>query len=85
MSGRFRNEAAAALRNPAIVHYAGGYKPWEYERHEAFNGAYYEALQATAFRDAEMPQMDKRRRHRSLTRQLWRLRWGRFWGKMLAD
>ena len=84
LKGRFRREAARAVRNPAIIHYAGGYKPWEYERHDDFNGAYYDALQATAFGDAKMPQMDPRRRNRSLTRQLWRLRWGHFWGQVLS-
>ncbi len=82
---RFRKLAATARQKPAIVHYAGGYKPWEYERHEEFNGAYYKALQATAFKNAPMPQMDPRRRQRSLSRQLWRLRWGAFWGRLLAD
>ena len=75
----WRYEAAAARENPGILHYAGSYKPWEYSRHPAFNGAYYDILEKTAFADAPMPQFDTRKKNRSIGRQLLRLRIGRFW------
>lgn len=79
-----RKLAIEAKRNPAIFHYAGGYKPWEYEIHEGFNEKYYEYLTMTEFKDADMPQFDKRRKHRSITRQIWRLRLGEFWTKIFG-
>lgn len=75
----WRYEAAAARENPGILHYAGSYKPWEYSRHPAFNGVYYDILEKTAFADAPMPQFDTRKKNRSIGRQLLRLRIGRFW------
>ena len=35
----------------------------------------------TAFKDAEMPQMDPRKKRRSLSRQLQRIKLANFWGK----
>lgn len=80
----WRREAAAARAHPAILHYAGSYKPWEYPRYAAFNGAYYDALAKTAFADAPMPQFDPRKKHRSIRRQLLRLHIGAFWGTLLG-
>ena len=80
----WRREAAAARENPAILHYAGSYKPWEYPCYPAFNGAYYDTLAKTAFADAPMPQFDARKKHRSIRRQLLRLRIGAFWGALLG-
>ena len=77
----YRTEAVKAMQDIAILHYAGGYKPWEYELHPGFNDVYYRCLKMTAFADAPMPQFDTRRRHRSLRRQLLRMAWGRFWAK----
>lgn len=78
----WRHEAAAAREDPAVLHYAGSYKPWEYPRYPAFNGAYYDTLAKTAFADAPMPQFDPRKKHRSIRRQLLRLRIGAFWGAL---
>ena len=75
----WRCEAAAARENLGILHYAGSYKPWEYPKHPAFNGAYYDTLEKTAFANAPMPQFDTRKKNRSIGRQLLRLRIGRFW------
>ncbi|MEG1159731.1 MAG: glycosyltransferase family 8 protein [Acidaminococcaceae bacterium] len=72
-NGNYRKAAMAAKITPAIFHYAGGYKPWEYERHEGFNDKYYEYLQLTEFRKVAMPQFDIRRKKRSIKRQLIRL------------
>lgn len=77
-----RQEAIEAKLNPAIFHYAGGYKPWEYEEYKGFNDKYYEYLKLTEFKDAVMPQFDKRRKNRSIKRQLWRLKLGDFWSKI---
>lgn len=73
----FRKMAIEAKKNPAIFHYAGGYKPWEYEIHLGFNEKYYEYLAKTEFRNAVMPQFDKRRKNRSIKRQMWRLKWAK--------
>lgn len=78
----YRREAIAAMQDIGILHYAGGYKPWEYDRHAGFNDEYYRCLEKTAFSDAPMPQFDARRKHRSLRRQLLRMAWGRFWARV---
>ena len=69
-----REKAIEAKKNPAIFHYAGGYKAWEYRLYQGFNDQYYKYLAATAFSDAVMPQPDKRRKNRSIKRQLVRLK-----------
>ena len=79
----FRCLAVEARRHISILHYAGGYKPWEYDAHAAFNAKYYEYLRQTEFRDALMPQPDPRRRGRSLARQLRRLKLADFWQRFL--
>ncbi|SHK55579.1 Lipopolysaccharide biosynthesis protein, LPS:glycosyltransferase [Selenomonas ruminantium] len=81
----FRQKALAARRHIAILHYAGGYKPWEYREIPSFNAAYYRYFRETAFRDEVMPRMDKRRRGRSISRQLWRLRIADFWQGILGN
>ena len=77
----YRREAVEAMQHVAILHYAGGYKPWEYELYPGFNDAYYRCLKRTEFADAPMPQFDARRKHRSLRRQLLRMAWGRLWAR----
>ena len=79
-----RKKAIEAKLNPAIFHYAGGYKPWEYEIHEGFNEKYYEYLKLTEFKDAKMPQFDKRRKNRSIKRQMLRLKMGNLWAKIFG-
>ena len=79
----FRRLAVEARRHISILHYAGGYKPWEYDADAAFNAKYYEYLRQTEFRDALMPQPDPRRRGRSLARQLRRLKLADFWQRFL--
>lgn len=69
-----RENAIIAKKNPAIFHYAGGYKAWEYKLYQGFNDQYYKYLTYTAFSDAIMPQPDKRRKNRSIQRQLLRLK-----------
>ena len=77
-----RKKAIEAKLNPAIFHYAGGYKPWEYEIHDGFNDKYYEYLKLTEYKDAKMPQFDKRRKNRSIKRQMLRLKMGNMWAKI---
>lgn len=77
-----RQKAIEAKLNPAIFHYAGGYKPWEYEIHNGFNDKYYEYLKLTEYKDAKMPQFDKRRKNRSIKRQMIRLKVGNMWAKI---
>lgn len=78
---RFRISALAARRDIAILHYAGGYKPWEYKEYAAFNHDYYKCLAKSAFSRESMPQPDNRRKNRSIKRQLFRIYWGDFWQK----
>lgn len=82
---KWRASAAAARKNPAILHYAGGYKPWEYEIRQGFNDEYYALLEKTAFADEIMPQFDTRKKHRSINRQIVRLKLGNFWGKLFGN
>ena len=77
-----RKKAIEAKLNPAIFHFAGGYKPWEYEIHDGFNDKYYEYLKLTEYKDAKMPQFDKRRKNRSIKRQMLRLKMGNMWAKI---
>ena len=81
---RFRRPAIEARQNIAILHYAGGYKPWEYDRYPAFNPDYYDCLQDTAFRDVLMPQPNPKRKGRSIKRQLRRLKVAAFWQKLFS-
>ena len=80
----FRCLAVEARRHISILHYAGGYKPWEYDADAAFNAKYYEYLRQTEFRDALMPQPDPRRRGRSIARQLRRLKLADFWQRFFT-
>lgn len=79
---KYREMAITAKKNPAIFHYAGGYKPWEYEVHAGFNDIYYKLLDKTEYKNAVMPQMDRRRKNRSIMRQLLRLKIADFWCKI---
>jgi len=83
-SKRYRDMAIDARKNMAILHYAGGYKPWEYKIYEGFNEMYYEMLSRTAFRHDAMPQLDMRRKHRSIQRQMARIYLADFWQKIFT-
>lgn len=80
----FRRLAIDARAHISILHYAGGYKPWEYTEYEAFNAKYYEYLYQTEFRDVRMPQPDLRRKGRSIARQLRRLQLADCWQKIFT-
>lgn len=77
MNKNLREQAVKALQAPAIIHYAGGYKPWEYAKTTGFNEYYYACLAQSAYKDAKMPQPNPKKTGHSLSRQLWRLKWSR--------
>ena len=79
----FRKQALEAKRNPAIIHYAGRYKPWEFTYHQGFNDMYYKYFKKTAFADERMPQPSKNMKGKSIIRQLIRLKIANFWTKIL--
>ena len=79
-----RKKAIAARRNKAILHYAGRYKPWEFELKLGFNEQYYYYLQKTAFVGVKMPQPSKNMKGKSITRQLIRLRIADFWERVFS-
>lgn len=82
LDSTLRKKAIEALKHPAVVHYAGGYKPWEYERVAGFNEKYYEYLSQTEYCDVKMPQPNPKKKGHSLTRQLWRLKCAKIIGKV---
>ena len=79
----YRKEAIAAKRNPAIMHWAGRYKPWEFPLQGVFNSLYYHYLHKTAFCDIPMPKPSKDMTGKSLKRQLYRMKWANFLAKYL--
>lgn len=72
-----RKTAVEALKNIGIFHYAGGYKPWEYDVYEGFNEKYYEYLSHTEYKNVKMPQPNPKKKGHSISRQLWRLKWAK--------
>jgi lipopolysaccharide biosynthesis glycosyltransferase len=76
-----RIDAIEALKHPAVIHWAGRYKPWEFRRSEQFNKSYYQYLAETAFKNAPMPQPGDMK-GKSLFRQELRLKLAKFWQKV---
>lgn len=76
--------AIAARKDKAILHFAGRYKPWEFELHKGFNDAYYYYLQKTKFANVKMPQPGRNMKGKSITRQMVRLRIADFWQWLLG-
>jgi lipopolysaccharide biosynthesis glycosyltransferase len=75
LNTNLRAKALVALKDMGIIHYAGGYKPWEYGIHKGFNEKYYEYLMHTEFKEAVMPQPNPKKKGHSIERQKLRLRW----------
>ncbi|MEX0431336.1 glycosyltransferase family 8 protein [Spiribacter insolitus] len=50
-----KDDLAAALRNPAIVHYINNSKPWLYKSTHPLKSLYWHYLQMTPFRDYRYP------------------------------
>lgn len=73
-----RLDAIEALKKPAVIHWAGRYKPWEFRRSEHFNKSYYQYLAETEFKNAAMPQPGDMK-GKSLMRQELRMKIARFW------
>jgi len=48
---RWRNLALEAMERPAVFHWAGRYKPWEFPPQKNFNQKYYDYLDKTALKD----------------------------------
>lgn len=82
--GDLRRNAVSARKDKAILHYAGRYKPWEFELKAGFNDKYYYYLQKTAFANIKMPQPSKDMKGKSIARQLVRLRIADFWEGILG-
>lgn len=78
-----RKEAVQALKSPAVFHWAGRYKPWEFSVSSLFNSLYYTYLQYTEFKDVSMPQPGKDMKGKSIRRQEWRMKWAHFWTHIL--
>ena len=79
---RWRNLALEALERPAVFHWAGRYKPWEFQPKGRFNESYYTYLERTAFSGVSMPQPGKDMKGKSITRQQLRLKLAELWKKL---
>lgn len=53
---KLRDIAVEAKKNPAIIHFAGRTKPWEFPLIEGYNDLYYKYLKLSSFCFATMPQ-----------------------------
>lgn len=82
---KFRNPALKARKAMSILHYAGRYKPWEFECKKGFNDKYYLYLARTKFAMSNMPQPSKNMKGKSLTRQLIRLKIADFWERIFNN
>lgn len=83
LNSKFRKKALEARREMCILHYAGRYKPWEFEKQVVFNNEYYEYLLQTAFKNEKMPQPGRNMKGKSLSRALFRLKLANFWSRVL--
>ena len=79
LNRNLRKNAIAARKDKAILHFAGRYKPWEFDLHNGFNDTYYYYLKKTKFADVKMPQPGKNMKGKSIARQMVRLRIADFW------
>ncbi len=84
LNGDLRKNAIAARKDKAILHFAGRYKPWEFDLHMGFNDAYYFYLQQTKFSNVKMPQPGNNMKGKSIARQMVRLRIADFWQWLLG-
>ena len=84
LRGDLRKNAIAARKDKAILHFAGRYKPWEFDLHIGFNDAYYYYLHQTKFSDVKMPQPGKNKKWKSIARQMVQLKIADFWQWVLG-
>lgn len=80
----WRALALDAMEHPAVFHWAGRYKPWEFAPNGTFNQKYYDYLAKTAFADAKMPQPGKDMSGKSIFRQNVRMKLADLWKKWLG-
>lgn len=78
LNKKFRQEALHAVHDIAIMHFAGGYKPWEYKCFSGFNEWYYQCLALSGYKDVPMPQPNFKKNGHSIYKQLLRLKWTKF-------
>ncbi len=81
----WRAVAIEAAKNPAVMHWAGRYKPWEFPPSGAFNQLYYDYLEKTTFADAPMPQPSREMQRKSILRQQLRMQWAGMWKKLAVE
>lgn len=74
LNSKFRSQAIHAAEKPAVFHWAGRYKPWEFALNGPFNRLYYFYLQETAFKDMPMPLPGKDMEGKSIRRQNLRIK-----------
>ncbi len=72
------SDVVEARRHPAIIHYAGRYKPWEFEESPAFNSGYYLNLKETPFFKDFTPTRSPQNRNKTLRSELFRINLGNF-------
>ena len=83
LSGRYRQKAVLARKNPGIIHFAGRYKPWEFKRIQGFNDYYYEVLSKSAFAQVTMPQLSRQNVGKNIEKEILRLRIAEFLAGLL--
>ncbi|MBR3622614.1 MAG: glycosyltransferase family 8 protein [Selenomonadaceae bacterium] len=76
---KYRKMAAKALKNAKIIHYAGGHKPWHYNKTEGFNDMYYDYLEKTPFTSNIVTENKTRK-----LREQARLARGKFWAGLFG-
>ena len=72
------------MKNLAVFHWAGRYKPWEFSLNGPFNKLYYDYLKWTTFNNQPMPQPSEDMKGKSITRQNFSIRWAFFWKMILG-
>lgn len=84
MRSKLRTQAVQALKHPAVFHWAGRYKPWEFTLQRYFNPLYYQYLRHTAFQDVPMPQPGRDMQGKSIARQEFRMKLASWWMRILS-
>lgn len=82
LSTKLRRTAVQAAENPAVFHWAGRYKPWEFSLNGPFNRLYYFYLKETAFKDMPMPRPGKDMEGKSIGRQNLRIKIADFFKRL---
>lgn len=83
LNNKLREKAVNARCDPAILHFAGRYKPWEFVKTVGFNDKYYEYLSLSEFANVEMPQPSNNMDGKSIFRQQIRFKLASLWSRIL--